>query len=341
MNQHKAKKSNPISSTPVTRPARESLARINKNSVSEMVNRFTQIIESTNGIPDRMPAVGPIGRQVSFCSYMSAINEASQLSVDTKMNFADSGYESFRRRSKSVNVSSFENGHHSKTLLGRYEQYPNFKFRYLTYFGVDPTKYLSKFDIDYDPVSDSICHDSSVREAGGSATKNSGFNVRDRSMTFSSKRTSDLNSGTVSSSKYAAVESPQRNNKPMKMGVAVKRDFENIFPAKMVASNDDLMKKSFQSTGTQTDDLELESLNSDVGKFLLRKRRKKFVFKIIHFDFQLRYAANPVWLFRQKLRSIVTSNRVSTNRFNRTISLNICVVVFGKSSSLDILSVLP
>ncbi|KAG4070768.1 hypothetical protein HA402_010994 [Bradysia odoriphaga] len=273
MDQRKLKEINRSSSTPVTRLPRESLAGIKKNTVSEMVNRFTQLLEWTNNdVVDRKPTIGPVIRQVSFFTDFSTINEATGNGIDSKLDSADSGYDSFRQRSRSVNTSLMSNA--SQTLLAKYEKYPNFKFSYLKYFGVDPTEYLSTFGVSVSDSTDSTCKNSSDRKANGDdnfVATNIKLIMRKRSQTFSSKRTFDSTSIKVSNLKCIAVETSERENKKLKKSEPKKvatsidyTDFEDVVSTKAATSRDASLKKSLQSVATQTSAIKLESVDSDI-----------------------------------------------------------------------------
>ncbi|XP_037051731.1 uncharacterized protein LOC119085421 isoform X2 [Bradysia coprophila] len=291
MVQRNVKEIDRTSSTPVTRLPRESLAGIKKNTVSGMVNRFTQLLEWTNNdVVDRKPAIGPVGRQVSFFTDFSTINEASENGIDSKLNSVDSGYDSFRRRSRSVNSSSMNNASQSQSLLAKFEKYPNFKFSYLKYFGVDPTEYLSTFGVDFNSVSnstDSTCKNSSNRRANGgdSVVTNITLTMRKRSQTLHSKRTFDSTSIKVSNLKYVAVETSERDETklkksgPKKVATVVDcTDFEDVFSTKAATIRDAFLKKSLRSVATQTSKAKMESVDSDVvslpGKISPDRRSK-------------------------------------------------------------------
>ncbi|KAG4073919.1 hypothetical protein HA402_014124 [Bradysia odoriphaga] len=298
MDQRNVKESNRTSSTPVTRLPRESLAGIKKNTVSGMVNRFTQLLEwSNNDVVDRKPTIGPVGRQVSFFTDFSTINEASGNCVDSKLNSVDSGYDSFRQRSHSVNTSSTNNA--SQSLLAKYEKYPNFKFSYLKYFGVDPTEYLSTFGVS---VSDSTSKNSSERKDNGDdsvVATNIKLIMRKRSQTLSSKRTFDSTSIKVSNLKYIAVETSERENAklkksgPKKVATSIDcTDFEDVLSTKAATSRDAFLKKSLQSVATQTPAIKLESVDSDVvslpGKISAERRSKAVKKTTVDYDLKSR-----------------------------------------------------
>lgn len=260
-----------LSSTPITRPPRQSLARIKKDTVSGMVNRFSQMIESSGDVTDRKPA----GRQMSLFTEFSTINETSNGS-DSKFNSGDSGYgdDSFRRRSRSVNtITAITNA--SKVVLSKYEKHPNFKFSYLKYFGVEPTEYLSTFGIEYDSVSDTVFN-LSDRKANGSdtVTNDIEFSIkRKRSHTVSSKKTFDSTVVKVSKLNYFAAETVDvtlGENVPMKVATSIEcTDLEDVFTTKVVASREVFLEKSLRSVATQTCEPELETVDSDDGEFFV------------------------------------------------------------------------
>lgn len=83
------------------------------------------IDETSNEVAHHKPANGPITRPVTFFADFSTINEATGNGIESKLDSVDSGYDSFRQRSRSVNSSSVNNA--SKVFLAKYDKFPNFK----------------------------------------------------------------------------------------------------------------------------------------------------------------------------------------------------------------------
>lgn len=137
-------------STPVRRN-RESIGFIKMNTVSNLVKAFSQHRTLTPTPKDREDScdspveAAPINSQITFP------NELSSILPDRENDSynGDSGYDSigFRKRANTVATSSVTLQQRFKSS---YEKFPNFKWRYLKYFGVDPKAYLSKLNVDFD-----------------------------------------------------------------------------------------------------------------------------------------------------------------------------------------------
>lgn len=173
-----------ISSTPINRShsVRESLGRIEKNIVSGMVKRFTETKNSDSGQSDHMSPIAENSvRQNSF------FNDISQIKGSSSFTSIDSGYDSFRRRSKSFGTRSIRD-----SIIDSYAKYPNFKFSQLKYFGVDPKEYLSSYNIDLDTINEMLKDTKSITgnrdNRDDDKHEDKEFeSVRERCQTFSTK----------------------------------------------------------------------------------------------------------------------------------------------------------
>lgn len=86
-----------------------------------------------------------------------------------------------RERSKSCSTNTVH-----RNVLASYAKYPNFKWRHLKYFGVDPAEFLaSKYNIDLDTINEN------PSDAGKVDPINDTFgSMRRRSQSFNTKRMS-------------------------------------------------------------------------------------------------------------------------------------------------------
>lgn len=177
------------SSTPFQRlkNVRQSLGKIRKNTVSGMVKVFThqkKLIktDSPSEVDRKLSLFGDdksvVSDQISYFNEISSINQAS---VDSELNSVDSGddFISARRRSKTFNASGIKN--QSSHIIGKYSKYPNFKWRYLKYFGEDPKQYLSSLNVDLDSISEIS---TSLRTRNGNRGVEEFDSMRKRSQSF-------------------------------------------------------------------------------------------------------------------------------------------------------------
>lgn len=197
----KATKSN-ITSTPTDQVynVRESLGLIKKNTVLGMVHLFNQSEKLTTSVDfDPKSTSSPPSLNITSCfDDLEAIKEtSSHISID-------SGYDSisFRRRSKSCGKRSIRD-----SIIDSYAEYPNFKWKYLKYFGVDPKEYLSRFDINLDQSAIDEDPKNTIGNSGGDG--NDGVKVfeLERSQTFRvNKRSGDQLSNQNATKKHRGNE---------------------------------------------------------------------------------------------------------------------------------------
>lgn len=173
-------------STPFTRlkNVRQSLCKIQKNTVSGMVNLFTH--QSKLGKADSPSKLSlfeedksVVTDQISYFNELSSVNQASECEVDSKLNQTDSGddFTSVRKRSKSYSTSNVK-----KNPLERYAEFPNFKWRYLKYFGVDPVQYLSGLNVDRSTISEMLTDHTTMTGNGDGVHKSDSMRKRSQSL---------------------------------------------------------------------------------------------------------------------------------------------------------------
>lgn len=129
-----------IASTPCKNfKGRESLGFIKCNTVAKMINAFEQPKKSPNKSP---------GQDSTIFKNMSPITEVSSLTMGDSAVGSSSPY---RSRSKSISNSTSTVQSSARTLEA-YANFPNFKFKQLKYFGVDPRNYLRQLNVDEETI---------------------------------------------------------------------------------------------------------------------------------------------------------------------------------------------
>lgn len=252
---------NQKTSTPFERlkNVRQSLGRIKKNTVSGMVNLFTQrkkLMKTDSGDSlsevDRKPSLfgddrSIISDQISYFNELSLASESSVNSMNSKWNAteSDDNFMAVRQRSQSCNASSIK---HPSSVIAAYAKYPNFKWSQLKYFGVDPKTYLASFNIDYDDVGNISTGSTSFSGNGGDLAGVDFDIKRKRSQSFGAKSLSRPTNVTVpyrsypnfklSQLKYFGADSSHRDNANIMKNRHITRpeSFSTIFSGSLLRS---------------------------------------------------------------------------------------------------------